>query len=137
MQTSLFDGVPDDRDAGDDPGAPEDRADSCAEGEDASVDAAEDPSRKTFAVGRLTARQAETELLTPGDSPLPGPWRVKAVVEDRGTAEEAGGEGMGSAGGTRPESPSTPARRLPELLQRLGGGALVDALRRLLNAVRQ
>lgn len=107
------------------------------EGEGAFVDAGEDPSRQTFAVGRLTARQAETELLTPGDSPLPGPWRVKAVVEDRRTAGEAGGEGMGSEAGAHPESPSTPARRLPELLQRLGGGSLVDALRRLLNAVRQ
>lgn len=135
MQTSLFDrdsGDAEDDDAPDRPTdgeAPEDLEDSV----DTSDQAAALP-RQTFAVGRLTARQAETELVTPGQSPLPGPWRVKAVIEDLRQEPAAPPESV-DAGATRSGPRSSPLRRLSQLLERLGGGTVVDALRRLFHAL--
>lgn len=42
------------------------------------------PARRTFVVGRLDRRTSEVQLVeADAASPIPGPWRLKAVVRER------------------------------------------------------
>lgn len=82
----------------------------------------------------MTARQTETELVDPGRSPFPGPWRVKAVVEDR---RPPGAGGPPRVEATLPEVSSAGPGGLAQALERLRGGTIVDAFHRLLHALRK
>lgn len=124
MQPSLFDGDPEQE-------RPPPGAERPQSPEEPATDEA--GARQTFAVGRLTSRQSETELVRPGASPFPGPWRVKAVVEARSARPAPAPENPDGPPPSVADSPP-PQGRLAQAIQRLRGRAVVDALRRLLDA---